>query len=271
MYQNYRIFLNGARFLAPFFLIFATLGAYTQESLEPVTIKVMTFNILYGATTKGDFDLDRIAKVIIDEDPDLVSLQEVDFKTRRAKGYDLATELGQRTKMASIFGRAMPYDGGEYGEAVLSKHSFVSTRNVALPHSPGNEPRAALEVRVQLPNGQVVAFVGTHLDHLPDETDRIAQAKTMIAAFKDNDVPTIVTGDLNAQPDSQTIKLLTEHWAPTSTTEADPTFPSKNPRVKIDYIMYAPATSWRVLSTAVIQDEVASDHCAYVATLELSK
>ncbi len=231
----------------------------------------MTFNILHGATTKGDFDLDRIAKVIIDEDPDLVSLQEVDFKTRRAKGYDLATELGQRTGMASIFGRAMTYDGGEYGEAVLSKHSFVSTRNVPLPHSPGNEPRAALEVRVQLPDGSVIAFLGTHLDHLPDETDRIAQAKTMIEAFKDNDVPTIVTGDLNAQPDSETIKLLTKHWVPTSTTEADHTFPSKNPRVKIDYIMYAPATAWRVLSTAVIHDEVASDHCAYVATLELIK
>lgn len=252
-------------------LLFLFAGNAFCEDENPIRLKVMTFNILHGATTKGDFDLDRIAKVIIDEDPDLVSLQEVDFKTRRAKGYDLATELGQRTGMASIFGRAMKYDGGEYGEAVLSKHTFVSTRNVELPHSAGNEPRAALEVRVELPSGREIAFVGTHLDHLKNEVDRIAQAKAIVAAFKDNDVPTIISGDLNAQPESKTISILKEHWVPTSTTEAEPTFPSKDPRIKIDYIMYAPATAWTVISTAAIQDEVASDHCAYVATLELSE
>ena len=96
-------------------------------------VKVLSFNILHGATTKGDFDLDAIARVIKETNPDLVALQEVDFKTRRARNYDLATELGWRTKMAPLFGRAMKYDGGEYGEGVLSKYSFIATRNVATP------------------------------------------------------------------------------------------------------------------------------------------
>jgi endonuclease/exonuclease/phosphatase family metal-dependent hydrolase len=270
MKRNHRFLKNGTRAIAALLILCAGLSAFGQEE-KPTTLKVMTFNILHGATMNGDFDLDRIAKVIIDADPDLVSLQEVDFKTARAKGYDLATELGLRTKMASIFGRAMPYDGGEYGEAVLSKHTFVSTRNVPLPHSPGSEPRAALEVRVELPNGTRIAFIGTHLDHLRDATDRIAQAKAIIAAFKDNDVPTILSGDLNAVPDSQTITLLKQHWIPTSIKNAAPTFPSRKPTRKIDYIMYAPATVWRVMSTEVIQDEIASDHCAYVATLEILK
>jgi endonuclease/exonuclease/phosphatase family metal-dependent hydrolase len=56
-------------------------------------VKVLSFNILHGATTKGDFDLDAIARVIIEADPDFVALQEVDYKTKRAKGYDLVTEL----------------------------------------------------------------------------------------------------------------------------------------------------------------------------------
>ena len=95
-----------------------------------IQVKILTFNIYHGATTNGSFDLDTIASVILRTDPDLVALQEVDFKTNRAKNYDLATELGWRTKMVSIFGRAMPYDGGEYGEAILSKWSFINTRNV---------------------------------------------------------------------------------------------------------------------------------------------
>src|SRR5665811_1187969 len=71
---------------------------YPQISEEEGKIvKVLSFNILHGATTKGDFNLDVIAQVILDTDPDFVALQEVDFKTDRAKKYDLATELGWRT------------------------------------------------------------------------------------------------------------------------------------------------------------------------------
>ena len=39
----------------------------------------------------GDFDLDAIAEVIKKTDPDLAALQEVDYKTNRAKNYDLVT------------------------------------------------------------------------------------------------------------------------------------------------------------------------------------
>ncbi len=95
-------------------------------------VKVLSFNILHGATTKGNFNLDVIAKVIIDANPDLVALQEVDYKTKRAKNYDLATELGWRTKLIPIFARAMNYDGGQYGIAILSKYSFLKTRKCPL-------------------------------------------------------------------------------------------------------------------------------------------
>ncbi len=236
---------------------------------EPVRVKVMTFNIYHGETMKGDFDLDRIAAVILKADPDVVALQEVDFKTARARGYDLATELGQRTKMAPLFGRAMPYDGGEYGEGILSKYSFVSTRVVALPHGEKREPRAALEAVIELPSGDRISVVGTHLDHLRDEGDRIAQARAIVEAFSGNALPTLLAGDLNAQPDSETIGLLSEHWTVADGDELAPTYPSKEPRVKIDYVMYAPAARWNVVETRVIEDAVASDHCALMATLEL--
>ena len=109
-------------------------GAIAQKQPLPVdTVRILTFNICHGATMKGDFDLDLIAGVIKDVDPDLAALQEVDFMTRRAKSYDLATELGWRARMASLFGRAMHYDGGEYGEGILSRYSFIASRNIPLP------------------------------------------------------------------------------------------------------------------------------------------
>ena len=252
------------------FILFTHI-AWSQNDVDSSkVVRVLSFNILHGATTRGDFDLDKIASVIKKVDPDLVALQEVDFKTRRARNYDLATELGWRTYMAPVFGRAMKYDGGEYGEAVLSKFSFVKTRNVALPHSIGNEPRAALEVVIVLPSGDTMAFVGTHFDHTKDEKDRIAQAQKVNEVFSQNIYPTILAGDLNAVPGSETINILEEVWA-SSYDKAKPayTFPSGKPSAKIDYILFLPESRWKLIETRIINDSIASDHCAYLVTFEI--
>jgi endonuclease/exonuclease/phosphatase family metal-dependent hydrolase len=233
-------------------------------------IKILTFNILHGATTRHDFNLDIIANVILKTDPDFVALQEVDFQTNRAHKYDLATELGWRTKLAPLFGKAMKYDGGEYGEAVLSRYTFIKTRNVALPFTPGSEPRAALEVTVVIPSGDTIAFIGTHLDHLRDEKDRVAQAKKINKTFSSNRYPTVLAGDLNAIPGSNPITILEELWSASyDKGNPEPTFPSANPSRKIDYVMFFPENRWKIIQTEVIQDSIASDHCAYLVTLQL--
>lgn len=253
------------------FVIFTSQAVWSQTTIDSSKIvRILSFNILHGATTKGDFNLDAIAKVIIDADPDFVALQEVDFKTNRAKKYDLVTELGWRVKMAPIFAKAMDYDSGEYGEGVLSKYTFLQSRNVALPYTPGNEPRAALEIITVIPSGDTIAFVGTHLDHLKDEKDRVAQAKKINQVFSLNKYPTILAGDLNAIPGSTPINILEEIWSSSyDKKKPKPTFPSDNPTKKIDYVMFYPKYRWRVLETEVIQDSIASDHCAYVVSIEL--
>lgn len=235
-------------------------------------IRILTYNILHGATADEDFNLDEIADVIRGADPDLVALQEVDFLTNRARNYDLATELGWRLKMVPLFGRAMPYDAGEYGEGILSKYSFIHTRNVALPHSPENEPRAALEITTILPSGDTISFIGTHLDHLRDPKDRISQVQAINDQFSTNKYPTILAGDLNAQPGSEPIDILETFW--TSTYDKDnprPTAPSSDPKVKIDYIMFSSKEDWKIHDRRVIQNSESSDHCAYLVVLELLK
>lgn len=255
-----------------FFSLFYGVVSAQKNDEKKVTVKVLSFNILHGKTTNGSFDLDIIANVIKKSDADFVSLQEVDFKTNRAKKYDLPTELGVRTKMASLFGRAMYYDGGEYGEGILSKYSFLSSRNVALPYSEGNEPRAALEITTVLKSGDTISFIGTHLDHLKEDTDRVLQAKAINKAFSTNKYPTILSGDLNDTPNSKAINILESFWK-ASYTKENPllTFPSEAPIKKIDYVLFSPRKSWKVISKETICDTIASDHCAYLVTLELQK
>ncbi|KJF45438.1 endonuclease/exonuclease/phosphatase family protein [Draconibacterium sediminis] len=250
-------------------LTFNTLTAQNTSD-EEIMVRVLTFNILHGATTKGDFDLDKIASVIKSTNPDLVALQEVDFKTNRAKNYDLVTELGWRTKMAPLFGIAMPYDGGGYGEGILTKMPILSSKNVPLPHSPNNEPRAALQVLVQLESGDTISFIGTHLEHQENSTDRIDQVKTINEVFAPCKYPTILAGDLNATPNSEPISILKEYWTANDQKGAF-TYPSNDPEIKIDYIFFRPAGKWQVVETEVICDEIASDHCAVLSVLRLIK
>ena len=254
--------------LSLLFISFATRAQTPIDSSK--IVKVLSFNILHGATTKGDFNLDVIAKVIIDVNPDFVALQEVDYKTNRAKKYDLVTELGWRTKMAPIYARAMHFDDGEYGEGILSKHTFLQTRNIALPYTPGDEPRAALEITTVLPSKDTISFIGTHLDHLKLETNKIMQAKKINAVFSTNKYPTILAGDLNAEPRSNTMNILESFWtASYDKNNPQPTYPSENPTKKIDYVLFYPKHRWKVLKTEIIQDTIASDHCAYLVTLQL--
>ena len=261
------------KILAYTLALFIMHPVWTQSTIDSSrSVKVLSFNILHGATTQGNFDLNVIANVIKDANPDFVAMQEVDFKTRRAKNMDLTTEIGWRTKMASIFGKAMRFDGGEYGEGILSRYSFITTRNVALPYTAGNEPRTALEILVELPSGDTIAIVGTHLDHLKDEKDRIAQVAKINEVFLQNKYPTILAGDLNATPGSTPIDMLEKIWTATyDKGDPGPTYPSHDPEIKIDYVMFYPAHRWRVHKTEIIRDTIASDHCAYLVTLELLK
>ncbi len=231
-------------------------------------IRVLTYNIYHGETMRGDFNLDTIAGVIKSLNPDLVALQEVDFRTNRAKKMDLAMELGQRTGLIPLFGKAMFFSGGEYGEAILSRYTFFSTQNHALGASEGREPRSALEVNVELRSGDIIRFIGTHLDHTRDETDRINQASKLNSLFAIDDIPSILAGDLNARPESKTMEILLKEWAKSS-SENTPTSPSANPRAKIDYILFRPANRWRVIETRVIDEKVGSDHCPFLSVLEL--
>ncbi|MGW8123898.1 endonuclease/exonuclease/phosphatase family protein [Roseivirga echinicomitans] len=231
-------------------------------------VRVLTYNILHGKTLKGDFDLDLIASVISKEKPDLVALQEVDYKTNRAKKYDLVTELGIRTDMSPLFARAMYYDSGEYGEGILSKYTFLSTKNHPLPFTEGKEPRAAAEVNVVLKSGDTIRFVGTHLDHEADDYNRFIQAKELDRVIRRDDVPTILVGDLNETPENRGMQLLFKNWERSFDDNAF-TFPSDTPIKKIDYVLFRPAQRWRILEKRVIDERVASDHRPVLVVLEL--
>jgi len=238
----------------------------------PVRVRVLTYNIHHGEGTDGRFDLERLAAVIQAQHPDLVALQEVDNRTGRSSGVDQATKLGELTGMTAVFGEAMGYDGGQYGEAVLTSHPVLETRVEPLPYSLDHEPRSALGVKVRLgADGPNVWFIGTHLDHTRDPADRLAQAGEINRLIAEQpDAAVILAGDLNAVPESAVMARFYEMWTDAAAAGGNPqpTIPSDHPRRRIDYVLFRPADRFRVIETRVIDEPVASDHAPLLAVLE---
>lgn len=245
---------------------------FGQEKLPEKQVRILSFNILHGATMEGNMNLDTIAAVINKTKPDLVALQEVDFRTARVNNRDILSELAIKTGLTPVLIKAMDYDGGEYGEGLLSQTSFIKTENISLPHSPENEPKAAGLSTVVLPAGDTIHFIGTHFDHLSEGIDRIAQAKAIYKLTAKLKYPAILAGDLNDTPGSPAITLLEKKWQGSyDKNNPAPTYPSKNPEVKIDYIMFYPKHRWKLIETKVIKDSMASDHNAVLSVLEIQR
>lgn len=239
------------------------------DKVEPRTLRVLSYNIQHGEGADGKFDLTRIAHVITAAKPDLVALQEVDRNTTRTGRVDQAAELAKRTGMNAEFARAIDFQGGAYGLAILSKFPLKDVKSHKLPGKPKQEGRIVLHATVE-PNGiPAVTLLNTHLQHDDGET-REMQVARVEELFGKIDGPLILAGDLNATPDSKPIKVLAKNWS--FATELGNrgllTYPSDAPKLQIDYVLFRPAGRFKVAEVKVIEEKVASDHRPVLAVLE---
>jgi endonuclease/exonuclease/phosphatase family metal-dependent hydrolase len=185
---------------------------------------------------------------------------------------DQAAKLSELTGLQMSFGKAMDFQNGAYGVALLSRWPIDDIRVNALPAPTGTEPRVVLTARIQ-PGETAPAFrmAVTHVDHRADPTQRtaqIAKIRELLPASSASE-PEILAGDFNATPDSAVVKGLLTEWADSAEGQDYHTIPADNPRRRIDYIFYRPSTRWRVIESRALDEAVASDHRPVLSVMEL--
>lgn len=238
-----------------------------QESEKTTRLRVLTYNIHHGRGGDGKVDLARQAKVIRDARPDLVVLQEVDNQTKRTGGVDQTVTLAKLTGLHSRFARQIDFQGGEYGQAILSRFPIDELVIHRLPGMPEREQRIAAEGRVRIGN-QTVSIVGTHLHHR-SEPIRVQQAAKLNELFSKPDHRVILAGDLNALPESKPMQLLNQQWRVLDSERPLLTFPAAKPVRQIDYVLVRPSRRFRPVRVEVIAAAVASDHRPVLAVIDL--
>lgn len=209
-------------------------------------------------------DFDRVSKVIDEMDAHAVAIQELDSATERSKGIVVLDELAKRTKMHASFNGSIEYQDGKYGIGVLSKEKPLRTEAVELP---GREEKRSLLI-VEL--GDYVLCC-THLSL--NEEDRQASMNIIENHTKKYDSkPLFLVGDLNALPDSPEISNLSENWIMLNDPN-QPTFPSDNPSVTIDYLLLKKNEQFthKVITAEVVDEPMASDHRPLIVELEVTR
>ncbi len=226
-------------------------------------LRVATYNIHQGFDLYGRHDLEGIALAIEESQAQVVALQEVPRGWVVNGSVDALSWLAQRLRMHSAWG---PAADPNWGNAILSRYPILDVVNRPMPNNDDLLfERAYMVARIDL-GERDVQVVATHLHHVERESrHRLPQVRALIAGV-DWAQPTILLGDLNAQPHHEELRLLRS--AGLSTVQPPvATYPADGARRQIDYVLttshfsfvdvYAPATT-------------ASDHLPLVATLESS-
>jgi endonuclease/exonuclease/phosphatase family metal-dependent hydrolase len=268
------------------------------------SIRVLTWNIR-AAIGPGPFpdrwwsrisaDRQRAIGSFIDGvEADVVALQEVALMSRNGdlvdNAGDLARQLGMEVRFAAVrtfevAEHAAAVGVGCFGNALLSRTGFRTSRTVALPAAPAAtfvEPAGAdhrlagvqyadAPPSVREPRCLLLAEIdgvkvgSTHFSHI-GSGERLLQAQATVAAFADAS-PALLLGDLNAPIEAPELAPLAGWTDGFAAVPGDAARISTDDGARIDHVLAreASVSDCRVLREA---GEL-SDHFPLVVEIEL--
>lgn len=240
-------------------------------------LRVISYNVhkCVGALD-GRYDPERIAEVIAHEAPDVVLLQEVARKSPRFRGecqMERLTELLGYTYGAYVVNVKKYGTGGEYGNAILSRHRLEEVENLDL-RIPPKKARAALHARVHvdLPGGtsRTLHVFSLHLGLSGFE--RSMQVDRFLASARlgriESRTPTVVAGDFNDWLGSLSRRFVAAEFRGARNPGA--TYPSFAPLRPLDGIwVRGDVEIVQCARSRLALARSASDHLPVVAELEI--
>jgi endonuclease/exonuclease/phosphatase family metal-dependent hydrolase len=274
-----------------------TSRAPTVPTPRSLTIRVGTWNLWwrFGEWDRRRGTIERVLELV---DADVLGLQEVWSTARENQAEALAARLGMHFMWAPSprperWQQRIGDASVGVGTAILSRWPLVDQGVRALPDA----EMMALYAVVDTPAGGLPVFT-VHLDSAPGASSvrcrQVAAVAALVAEKGEGQLPAVITGDFNAEPDSDEIRLLEGHrtapavpgqvfvdaWRFADAAAAGATWDRRNPHVaalgfpdsRIDYVFVGMPVAGRgcVLGarrfgTAPLDGIWASDHCGVLA------
>ncbi len=192
-----------------------------------------------------DETLDEVARVILEVEPDVVLLQEVDDGADRTDGEDQLAELLQRLPTTAGYvchASATYWDAafvphprimGSVGMklSTVSRWALDDATRYQLAQMPSDLltrqfdiRRAILETRLPITGGEDLVLLNTHLDAFAQGTDtmeqQVAQTRQLLDELTAAETPWVLGGDMNLLPPGDQYEQLgpaqQDYYAPDS-------------------------------------------------------
>ena len=232
----------------------------------------MTYNIHSCGTMKQGSRMEEIISAITYADSDIVAIQEIEKRMFQGAFQDQCQLIAERCNLNCSFTPLIKEMEREYGIALLFKPhvQIQGTFNEPLPRLNGAEPRALLGSNVLIGNIPITILT-THLGLRPKEN--LLQARYISDRLQEMNAKQstiILAGDLNAIPQSRSLRLINPILKRCRPIHIGSTFPSYFPVLSLDHIFtstHLSHSSTRVLKTPLFKR--ASDHLPLVSDLQL--
>ena len=242
----------------------------TPQPVDPpegeVSVKVMSYNLHSGFNTDGQMNLETLAQIIEENDPDVIGLQEVSRGWVIDSSPDMLQWLSQRLDMPYVEGSS---DGAIWGNAILSRYPIIRSETVPLPPDDLLIKRAYTKAEIDI-GGETMLFIDTHFHQIDEDSDiRQLQVPPLLEAWN-NASHTVIVGDFNAEPDSPEMVMMADAGLVDISAAIGPrerdTYYSADPNKQIDFIWAS--DDWKASDFSIPQT-TASDHLPLVVTLSL--
>lgn len=233
-------------------------------------LRVVTYNIL-----AGDRGLKGIIDTLTTAKADLIGLEEVDRFTKRSGKSDQPAKLAKALGMNVFYAPFFPYQGGEFGLALLSKHPIVRAKVVKVKGSRLSQ----IDATVRTPGGDVhvivVHFTVTFPFRDKKETDacdavRLVEAKAAAALASATTDPVLVLGDMNDDSGSPPYDVFARTLQDSCEVKGGGLAKSWNSALPITRIDYIWASKHFTVESCDTLTSQASDHLPVVAELSFA-
>ena len=189
---------------------------------------------------------------------------------RESIRYKEVVELADVLGYDRRFGEAIRVGGcGPYGNALVSRYPIVEAETVLVPdpvrrEGGSYETRCVLKAVLDTEEGRICVLV-CHMGLEIEE--RESAVATLCRLIDETELPIVLMGDFNAQPDAAVLAPLRERLQDTddvADAPGAPTYASYHPHMKIDYILYR---GLRCCGARTVE-EIVSDHFPIIARFE---
>jgi endonuclease/exonuclease/phosphatase family metal-dependent hydrolase len=214
-------------------------------------VRVATWNVQHGLRPDGVVDVELVGRTVASFDADVVALQELDVRTRRAERVDQPAAVASVARVRHVYGAARRLSWlGRFGVGLYSRGAIGDVEVLRLP----GDRRRRIAVLARTSGVSVAAM---HLSRRRSESAH--QLGIVLDVLLARPGPHLVLGDLNRR--DHEVDVLAAHGF--TVAGGPPTYPAAAPLLRIDHV----AAAGLDIATVVVPSVPVSDHRPLVVNL----